>query len=85
MLIARPVRHRRRRRLHDPGRPVDHHHELRRGPQRNRALLVYAGTAAGGFSLGLVAGGLLTALGWRWVFFAPVILAAAILLGRAAR
>ncbi|MFI9009859.1 MFS transporter [Actinosynnema sp. NPDC053489] len=45
------------------------------GPKRNRALLWYAGTAAGGFSLGLVVGGLLTALGWRWVFFAPVILA----------
>lgn len=50
------------------------------GPQRTKALGVYAGTAAGGFSLGLVIGGLLTALGWRWVFFAPVILAAAILL-----
>jgi MFS family permease len=49
------------------------------GPQRNRALLWYAGTAAGGFSLGLVVGGLLTALGWRWVFFAPVALATAIL------
>ncbi|WP_211326555.1 MFS transporter [Paenibacillus flagellatus] len=31
------------------------------GPSRNRALLVYAGTAAAGFSLGLVVGGLLTA------------------------
>jgi MFS family permease len=49
------------------------------GPVRNRALLWYAGTAAGGFSLGLVVGGLLTALGWRWVFFAPVLLAAVIL------
>ncbi|WP_229073378.1 MFS transporter [Actinoplanes sp. DH11] len=49
------------------------------GPLRNRALLWYAGTAAGGFSLGLVVGGLLTAIGWRWVFFAPVILAAIIL------
>jgi MFS family permease len=49
------------------------------GPLRNRALLWYAGTAAGGFSLGLVVGGLLTALGWRWVFFVPVILAAVIL------
>ena len=48
------------------------------GPKRNRALLWYAGTAAGGFSLGLVVGGLLTELGWRWVFFAPVILAAII-------
>ena len=28
----RPVRHRRRRRLHDAGRAVDHHHPLRRGP-----------------------------------------------------
>ncbi|MFG3706359.1 MFS transporter [Micromonospora sp. NPDC047670] len=49
------------------------------GPQRTRALGVYAGTAAGGFSLGLVAGGLLASVGWRWVFFAPVILAAVIL------
>ncbi|WTG93607.1 MFS transporter [Kitasatospora sp. NBC_01560] len=50
------------------------------GPRRNRALLVYAGTAAAGFSLGLVAGGLLTAVGWRWVFFAPVLLAGGLLL-----
>ncbi|WP_205629525.1 MFS transporter [Jiangella muralis] len=49
------------------------------GPQRNQALLVYAGIAAGGFSLGMVIGGLLTSIGWRWVFFAPVLLAAAIL------
>ncbi|HMF68078.1 MAG TPA: MFS transporter [Phyllobacterium sp.] len=49
------------------------------GPLRNKAVLVYAGTAAAGFSLGLVAGGLLTAIDWRWVFFAPVILAAIIL------
>ncbi|CUM36001.1 FIG01122334: hypothetical protein [Streptomyces venezuelae] len=44
------------------------------GPQRNRALLVYSGTAAGGFSIGLVVGGLLAAVDWRWVFFAPVVL-----------
>nr|WSZ15283.1 MFS transporter [Streptomyces canus] len=50
------------------------------GPRRNKALLVFAGTGAGGFSLGLVIGGLLTALGWRWVFFAPVLMAAALLL-----
>ncbi|MGH4032541.1 MFS transporter [Actinomycetota bacterium Odt1-20B] len=49
------------------------------GPERNRALLIFAGTSAGGFSLGLVIGGLLTELGWRWVFFAPVILAGALL------
>lgn len=49
------------------------------GPQRHRALLVYAGIAAGGFSLGMVTGGLLTSIDWRWVFFAPVLMAAAIL------
>jgi MFS family permease len=50
------------------------------GRLRNRALLIYAGTAAGGFALGVVIGGLLTAFGWRWVFFAPVLMSAAILL-----
>ncbi|RZT15172.1 MFS transporter [Kribbella sp. VKM Ac-2569] len=54
------------------------------GPQRNKALLVYAGTAAGGFSLGMVTGGLLTAIDWRWVFFAPVIVSAVILAGAVA-
>ncbi|MGH8966865.1 MAG: MFS transporter, partial [Actinomycetes bacterium] len=49
------------------------------GHTRNRALLVYAGAGAGGFSLGMVVGGLLTAIGWRWVFFAPVLVAAALL------
>ena len=54
------------------------------GPARNRAVLVYAGAAAGGFSLGMVAGGLLTAVHWRWVFFAPVVVAAAILVAAVA-
>src|SRR3954447_2803530 len=36
------------------------------GPARNRALSVYTATAASGFSFGLVAGGLLTEIGWRW-------------------
>ncbi|MEU9968008.1 MFS transporter [Streptomyces malaysiensis] len=49
------------------------------GPQRDRALLVYSGTAAGGFSIGLVVGGLLTSADWRWVFFAPVVLSFLIL------
>ncbi|MDP5313300.1 MFS transporter [Streptomyces poriferorum] len=49
------------------------------GPERNKALLLYSGTAAGGFTIGLVAGGLLTAVGWRWVFFAPVVLSFLIL------
>ncbi|MFD0318625.1 MFS transporter [Streptomyces flavalbus] len=50
------------------------------GPRREQALLVFAGVGAGGFSTGLVLGGALTELGWRWVFFAPVVLAGAILL-----
>ncbi|MFD6074872.1 MFS transporter [Streptomyces hydrogenans] len=49
------------------------------GPRRNKALLVYSGTAAGGFSIGLVVGGLLAAVDWRWVFFAPVALSLVIL------
>ncbi|WP_342237375.1 MFS transporter [Inquilinus sp. OTU3971] len=49
------------------------------GPQRNKAVLIYAATASAGFSLGLVAGGFLLAISWRWVFFAPVILSALIL------
>jgi MFS family permease len=42
------------------------------GPERNRALSIYTATGASGFSLGLVAGGLLTELGWRWTFLLPV-------------
>lgn len=49
------------------------------GPQRNKAVLIYAGTASAGYSLGLVAGGFLTAIDWRWVFFAPVVLASLLL------
>ncbi len=50
------------------------------GPRRNQALLVYAGFGAGGFSAGLVIGGLLTGIDWRWVFFAPVVVAGLLLL-----
>jgi EmrB/QacA subfamily drug resistance transporter len=42
------------------------------GQARNKALAVYTATGATGFSLGLVFGGLLTEIGWRWVFFLPV-------------
>jgi MFS family permease len=42
------------------------------GHQRDRALMVYGGIGAGGFTLGLVIGGLLTAVDWRLVFFMPV-------------
>jgi MFS family permease len=50
------------------------------GPNRNRALAYYTATGASGFSLGLVLGGLLTELGWRWTFLLPVPFALAILL-----
>ncbi|WP_059007406.1 MFS transporter [Streptomyces specialis] len=49
------------------------------GPQRNRALLIYSGTGAGGFALGLVLGGLLASIDWRWVFFAPVVVSLVLL------
>jgi MFS family permease len=51
------------------------------GDVRNRALMVYGAAGAGGFSLGMVAGGLLTTAGWRWVFFAPVVFASALMGG----
>jgi EmrB/QacA subfamily drug resistance transporter len=42
------------------------------GPIRNKAIAIYTATGATGFSLGLVFGGVLTEIGWRWVFFLPV-------------
>ena len=50
------------------------------GPARNKALSIYTATGATGFSLGLVFGGLLTEIGWRWVFFLPVPIALVTLL-----
>jgi EmrB/QacA subfamily drug resistance transporter len=50
------------------------------GPARNKALAIYTATGATGFSLGLVFSGLLTEIGWRWVFFFPVPLALLVLL-----
>jgi EmrB/QacA subfamily drug resistance transporter len=42
------------------------------GQARNKAIAIYTATGATGFSLGLVLGGLLTEIGWRFVFFLPV-------------
>jgi MFS family permease len=50
------------------------------GPARNRALSIYTGVGASGFSLGLVFGGLMTELGWRWTFLLPVPVAIALLI-----
>ena len=51
------------------------------GAARNKAISVYTATGATGFSLGLVFGGLLTEIGWRWVFFLPAPVALAALVG----
>ena len=50
------------------------------GPARNKAIAIYTATGATGFSLGLVVGGLMTEIGWRWVFFLPVPIALVTLL-----
>lgn len=50
------------------------------GPRRNRALAIYGAIGASGFLLGVVVGGLLTTVGWRWVFFAPALIGTAFLI-----
>lgn len=51
------------------------------GAARNRALAIYTATGASGFSLGLVLGGALTELGWRWTFALPAVAGVVVLLG----
>jgi MFS family permease len=46
------------------------------GAARNRALAAYTATGSAGFTFGLVAGGLLTQLSWRLVFFVPASISA---------
>jgi MFS family permease len=50
------------------------------GHRRNRALGIYAAAAAAGFTFGLVAGGLLTQLSWRYTFAVVVPVALVLLL-----
>jgi MFS family permease len=49
------------------------------GPARNRALSIFTVFGASGYSSGLILGGVLTSLGWRWNFLVPVPLALAAL------
>ncbi|MFI9778616.1 MFS transporter [Streptomyces sp. NPDC051956] len=51
------------------------------GAQRNRAVSIYTACGAAGFSMGLVFGGLLTQIGWRWTFLLPVPVALGVLFG----
>jgi MFS family permease len=53
------------------------------GPARNKALSIYTVFGAGGYSMGLVFGGLMTGLGWRWTFLLPVPIALAALIAAA--
>ncbi len=50
------------------------------GPARNKALSIYTVFGAGGYSMGLLFGGLMTGLGWRWTFLLPVPIAIAALI-----
>jgi MFS family permease len=50
------------------------------GAARHKALGAYAAAAATGFSLGLVIGGLLSELGWRYVFLVPAPITAVLVL-----
>jgi MFS family permease len=51
------------------------------GSQRNKALGVYTAAAACGFTFGLVSGGLLTQLSWRYTFAVVIPAAVVLLLG----
>ena len=52
------------------------------GPERNRALGIYAAITAGGAAVGLILGGVLTEYAsWRWVFFVNLPIAAVAVLG----
>jgi MFS family permease len=51
------------------------------GPVRNRALSIYTVFGASGFSSGLVFGGLMAGLGWRWTFLFSAPIAVVALIG----
>ena len=50
------------------------------GKARNKALAIFSGVSAGAGSLGLILGGSLTELSWRWVLFINVPIGLAIIL-----
>jgi MFS family permease len=50
------------------------------GSERNKALSIFTTFGASGFSLGLVVGGLMTSLSWRWTFLVSVPIAVIVVL-----
>lgn len=50
------------------------------GPQRNKAVALYTAFGAAGFSSGLIIGGLMTEVSWRWTFLFSVPVAAGALI-----
>ncbi|MFJ4029865.1 MFS transporter [Paenarthrobacter sp. NPDC089989] len=50
------------------------------GRARNKALSIFTTFGASGFSLGLVVGGLMTSLSWRWTFLVSVPIAVVVVL-----
>jgi MFS family permease len=71
LLIATRFVKGRQRRIHGAGGALDHHDDVRGGTGAQQGAVRLHATGATGFSLGLVFGGLLTEIGWRWVFFLP--------------
>ncbi|MFE5734452.1 MFS transporter [Streptomyces sp. NPDC056528] len=51
------------------------------GAQRNRAVGIYTACGAVGYSTGVIVGGALTEISWRWTFLLPVAVAALALAG----
>lgn len=50
------------------------------GKARNRAVAIYGAIGASGFSSGLIIGGLITSISWRWIFLFPVPLTLGVLI-----
>ena len=77
-----------RRRDHLARRALDHHDDVRGGPERNKALGIWGAIGGSGAAVGVLAGGVLTKyLGWEWIFFVnvPVGIAAFLLAPRFVR
>jgi EmrB/QacA subfamily drug resistance transporter len=50
------------------------------GPARNRAFAVYAAMSGAGAAIGLILGGVLTEIDWRWTFFVNVPIGIAVII-----